>query len=168
MTTDITSEQMAALAIRVTIDTIDAIAAVADPVRRAGQRAGRICKPILRQAFEQIDWQEVLRITILGLVITAVATYRFCRWAGPALVQASAALGRWYARLLVNHEPAGGDPQPQAAPQEPAPQPEPDQTPITPTPEPEPEPTSTASPAPATTSTRKPRRRTRRQPSTAA
>ena len=188
MTTTITTEQMAALAIRVTIDTIDAIAAVADPVRRAGERAGHICKPILKEHFEQIDWQEALRIAVIGLVITAaaiycfcLAIYRFCLWAGPALVRASAALGRWYARLLVGHEPTGDGPQQQeetqvsppeaTAPElepepELKPEPQPAATIAEPTPTPEPAPAT--EPAPVAAATRKPRRRTRRQASTAA
>lgn len=171
MTISITTEQAAARAISLTINAIDTIAAIAQPIHQASQRAGRVAKPILRQAFEQIDWQEVLRITVLGIAIAVLTLYHLCRWAGPALIQASAALGRWYAGLLVDHESATGDPQtPKDAP-----------TPaegVSSTDTPEPQEAPPAAPAVAAASpdstpalpktTRKPRRRTRRQSTTAA
>lgn len=170
-TISITPDQAAARAIGLTIDAIDIIAAIAQPIHQAGQRAGRVAKPILRQAFEQIDWQEVLRITVLGIAIAALTLYHLCRWAGPALIQASAALGRWYAGLLVDHEPATGDPQtPEDAP-----------TPaenVSSTDTSEPQEAPPAAPAVTATSpdptpalpktTRKPRRRTRSRSATTA
>lgn len=169
MTTNFLTADHAAKAIALAINTIDALADVAAPVYRAGQQAGRICKPILQDAFAKIDWHEALRITVLGLVITAVATYRVCRWAGPALIRTSAALGRWYAGWLVNHStPTGDPPAPEAAPvsaegvaQADAPEPQ-ENEPTAPAPTaalPEPSPAAQAA---------KGRRRTRRQPRTTA
>lgn len=164
-TISITPDQAAARAVALAINAIDALAAAAIPVHRAGQHAGRLCKPVLRRAIAQIDWHEALRITVLGLVITAVAAYRFCRWAGPALIQTSAALGRWYAGLLVDHETPCPDPQPLLD------LPAPIETPVTPEPAPleaaattEPMPTTNATPR----TTRKSRRRSRRQSATTA
>lgn len=117
----------AATTLRVSISTIDTIAALAIPVYQAGQRCGARYKQPLRQAIEQIDWQEVLTIVIGGILICAIASWRALRWSHAALIQCSSWLGQRYAAHLapaaavVDHEPAIREPQP-ALPSADAPQ----------------------------------------------
>lgn len=121
----------AAATLRLSLNTIDTIAAAALPVHQAGQRCGRRFRPIIAAAWRQIDWQEVLTIVITGLAIVAIASWRCARWSHRTLINGSAALGQRYAAWLapvpmapvpvapvpaaVDHQPVICDPQPAAA-----------------------------------------------------
>lgn len=108
----------AAATLRISLNTIDTVAALALPVHQAGQRCGRRFRPIIAAAWQQIDWQEVLTIVITGLAIVAIASWRFSRWAHRTLISSSAALGQRYAAWLApaaavaDHQIASRDPQP--------------------------------------------------------
>lgn len=121
----------AAATLRLSLNTIDTIAALALPVHQAGQRCGRRFRPIIAAAWRQIDWQEVLTIVITGLAIVAIASWRCARWSHRTLINGSAALGQRYAAWLapvpmapvpvapvpaaVDHQPVTCAPQPAAA-----------------------------------------------------
>lgn len=121
----------AAATLRLSLNTIDTIAAAALPVHQAGQRCGRRFRPIIAAAWRQIDWQEVLTIVITGLAIVAIASWRCARWSHRTLINGSAALGQRYAAWLapapvapvpmapvpaaVDRQPVICDPQPAAA-----------------------------------------------------
>ena len=116
----------AAATLRISINSIDTIAALALPVHQAGQRCGRRFRPIIAAAWRQIDWQEVLTIVITGLAIVAIASWRCARWSHRTLINGSAALGQRYAAWLapvpmapvaaaVDRQPVICDPQPAAA-----------------------------------------------------
>jgi hypothetical protein len=83
---------------------LDRLAAAIRTTYQAGRLVGRVLWPViywLAAVCRLIDWRLVAAVVIDGLKILVAATITAAQLAIPTLTKVSAAMGRWYAAVLV-------------------------------------------------------------------